>query len=41
MQLWLMLDDSDATAQTSALLDSLASFMLTDYGNDELSTGLM
>jgi hypothetical protein len=36
MQLWLMLDDSDATAQMSALLDSLTSFILTDYGNDNL-----
>jgi hypothetical protein len=41
MQLWLMLDDSDATAQMSALLNSLASFILTDYGNDETSTGLV
>ena len=41
MQLWLMLDDGDATAQIRALLESLTSFMLTDYGNNELSTGLM
>jgi hypothetical protein len=41
MQLWLTLDDSDATAQTSALLDSLTSFILTGYGNDAMSTGLV
>jgi superfamily II DNA helicase RecQ len=41
MQLWLTLDDSDATAQTSALLDSMTSFILTGYGNDAMSTGLV
>ena len=41
MQLWLMLDNSNATAQTSALLDSLTSFILIDYSNNKLSTSLM
>ena len=36
-----MLDNSDAAAQTNALLDSLASFVLTGYGSDEFSSGLV
>jgi len=41
MQLWLALGNGDAAAQTSALLDSLASFILTGYGSDEFSSGLV
>jgi hypothetical protein len=41
MQLWLTLDNDDQASQRSALLDSLASFILTGYGHDELSSGLM
>jgi hypothetical protein len=36
-----MLDNSDAAAQTNALLNSLASFVLTGYGSDEFSSGLV
>jgi superfamily II DNA or RNA helicase len=41
MQLWLMLDGSDRAAQMGALLQSLSSFVMTSYGNDELSSGLV
>ena len=41
MQLWLTLGNSNAAAQTNALLDSLASFILTGYGSDEFSSGLV
>jgi hypothetical protein len=40
-QLWLSLSDGNTAAQTDALLDSLASFILTGYGTDEFSSGLM
>lgn len=41
VQLWLALDNSDAAAQTTALLNSLASFILTGYGSDEFLSGLV
>jgi hypothetical protein len=36
-----MLDNSDAAAQTNALLNSLASFVLTGYSSDEFSSSLV
>jgi hypothetical protein len=36
-----MLDNSNATAQRSALLNLLALFILTDYSNNKLLTSLM
>jgi hypothetical protein len=36
-----MLDNSDAAAQTNALLNSLASFVLTSYSSDEFSSSLV
>ncbi|KAB2099620.1 hypothetical protein AG0111_0g12033 [Alternaria gaisen] len=41
IQLWLTLGNRDAAAQTNALLNSLASFILTGYGSDEFSSGLV
>jgi hypothetical protein len=41
MQLWLTLDGRDRAAQRDALLDSLASIILTSYGNDEFSSSLV
>jgi hypothetical protein len=41
MQIWLTLDNSDRAAQTSTLLNSLASFILIGYSNDEMSSSLM
>jgi superfamily II DNA helicase RecQ len=40
-QLWLSLGDGNTAAQMEALLDSLASFLLTGYGTDEFSSGLV
>ncbi|KAL6169147.1 hypothetical protein ACJQWK_05505 [Exserohilum turcicum] len=41
IRLWLSLDDGNTAAQTDALLNSLASFILTGYGTDEFSSGLV
>ncbi|CAE7173591.1 RecQ family helicase [Pyrenophora teres f. teres] len=41
-ELWLTLGSGDEEAfQTTALLNSLASFILTGYGSDEFSSGLV
>ncbi|KAL6164428.1 hypothetical protein ACJQWK_09163 [Exserohilum turcicum] len=41
IRLWLSLDDGNTAAQTDALLNSLASFILTGYGTNEFSSGLV
>lgn len=41
IQLWLTPGNSDAATQTHALLDSLASFILTGYSSDEFSSSLV
>lgn len=41
VQLWVSLGDNDTAAQTDKLLNSLASFILTGYGTDEFSSGLV
>jgi hypothetical protein len=41
VQLWVALGDSDRAAQMEALLNSLSSFILTSYGNNEFSCGLV
>ncbi|KAH6619076.1 hypothetical protein C7974DRAFT_342236, partial [Boeremia exigua] len=41
IRLWIALDNGDRAAQITVLLDSLSSFILTSYGNEVLSAGLV